>query len=160
MTNISIKIPQTESDWQQVKFLLSGLLSFENSLRPERKSTEKITNSALRYIREKITGNDGLCVMAWDENNQAVGFMNGWIENGDGLDEGDNRIGYISDAYIIPQYRNVFLFKKMGGRMAEHFRKLDIQRMSFDTLGTNIRMQKLFLHAGYVPHKIIFEILL
>ena len=158
MTHFSITSPQTEADWQQVKLLLSELLAFENSPRPQRKDTDKIANSALRYIREKIIDHHGICLIAKDQNNQAIGFMNGWIENGDGLDQGDNRIGYISDAYIIPQCRNVFLFKKMGKMIAAHFANLGIQKLSFDTLGTNIRMQTLFIRSGFLPHKVIFEI--
>lgn len=158
MTLFSIIPASTESDWQQAKELLEELLAFENVLRPQRKSTDKVINSALRYVRQNITEQNGLCLLALDHNNQAIGFMNGWIENGDGLDQGDNRLGYISDAYIKPEFRNAFLFKQIGKEMAAHFLALGISRLSFDTLGNNTRMQRLFIRFGFMPHKVIFQL--
>lgn len=151
-----IKRITSEHDWQQMKILLAELLAFENVLRPERKNTQDIIEGAFNYVRQNIAAHNGASFLACNENGEAVGFINAWVDCGDGLNQ-DTRIGTISDCYIRQDYRGRFIAQKLLQAMTEHFAAVNVRVLSAETLGTNIRMQKLFAHAGFKVHKMTFE---
>lgn len=156
--NITIKHVTTEDEWQQMKILLAELLAFEKSLRPQRKDTENVIHGAFRYVRENITARQGAAILALDNEGKAIGFINGWLDGGDGLDADYPQSGSISDAYVVPLFREQGVFKKLNQAMATHFKSQGVLRMETYTLGNNLAMQEILKKAGFTPHKVFFEI--
>lgn len=155
VTIIEVK---SDTDWDKLRELSKELQLFEQSIRPERKPYNGISEGSFNYLKNNVADHDGVALLALSDTGDAVGFMTAWAVDGDGLDKGNNRLGEISDAYITPGYRNSYTFKKMGLMVASHFKNLGSDRITFQTLATNTRMQDLFTTLGFKPHKISFEI--
>ena len=144
----------TLSDWQEVRSLQNKLIAFEQSIRLQRKCSTG--DGPFNYLKENIIQNNGVCLLAWN-NDIAVGFISGWITKGDGLDQGDNRIGYICDCFVLPEHRNQKVFKSLLSEMINYFHVRDIKNISTDTLGSNQDMQMVLEKSGFKIHRVIYE---
>lgn len=154
--HIQIIKVENEEHWEALKGLLVKLFEFERQLRSDRNDHSKSINGPFNYIKENIRDHDGIAVLAMDDNNP-VGFANGWVVLGDGLDSGDNRRGYFSDAFVLEEYRGQGIYRQLVDARVKHFAALGIDRMMVDTLGTNTEMQKILQQCGFGIHKIIYE---
>ncbi len=157
MTSYSIKQATTEIEWQQVKILQHQLLVHEKSLRPQRSERSILSEGPLRYLKENIAAHQGACFIATDQKGNIIGFLAGWIEAGDGLDEGDNRIGKICDVCVVPEFRGCGVFTSLLQGIFCYFQHLNISQLSIDTLGTNTVMQQVLQKLGFGVHRIIYE---
>lgn len=154
--SVSIIQVTTEDQWQALKNLLVKLFEYENALRPDRKDFSKNIEGPFSYIQNNIKNKNGAAFIAMD-GMKPVGFASGWVVSGDGLDEGDNRIGYLSDAFVLEEYRKQDIYKQMIEARKQHFASLDISRLMVDTLGTNTDMQNILKKTGFSIHKIVYE---
>ncbi|HEY1096903.1 MAG TPA: GNAT family N-acetyltransferase [Alphaproteobacteria bacterium] len=157
-SQVSILKIETNEQWEELRSLSKELQLFEQSIRPERKPFSTISEGSFRYMQRNVAEKNGIALLAVNTEGDAIGFMTAWMEDSDGLDQGHGKVGEISDAYIKPAYRNAYTFKKMGQITAAHFKELGLDRLSFQTLATNTRMQDLFITLGFKPHKVSFEI--
>lgn len=157
MIQIEIKIA---SDWDDIKPLLHELQAFEKSLRPQRKDADSVIDGALRYVHDNVVAHQGACFIARDAHKRAIGFIAGWVVSGDGLDCGDNRIGEISDAYVVPDCRRQGVLTQLLAAMEDHFRRQGITRLGIYTLAANQVMQQALSRAAFRSHKLYFEMIL
>ncbi|MDB5477549.1 MAG: Acetyltransferase family [Alphaproteobacteria bacterium] len=109
-------------------------------------------------MRENIALHQGACIIALDDHNNAIGFITGWLEGGDGLDSGNYHSGGISDVFVLLNWRGQGVFTAMLAEMAAHFRAQGMTRMETYTLGMNRAMQDILARSGFAPHKVYYEI--
>lgn len=153
---IEIVQVKTEEQWQILKSLLVKLFEYENALRTDRKDFSENIDGPFSYVRDNVRDKDGAAFLALD-GDQPVGFGSGYVVLGDGLDEGDNRRGYFSDAFVVEQYRGRGIYKKLVDARIKHFSCMGVSRVMVDTLGTNTQMQKILEKTGFSVHKIFYE---
>jgi ribosomal protein S18 acetylase RimI-like enzyme len=89
----------------------------------------------------------------------AVGFILGYIEVPD-----DSRIEidtgkelYVSDGYVVPQYRKQGIYKKMNELLEQKYAAKGVRRITRFTLVNNEPMKKFLGSSGYKPTRILYE---
>lgn len=156
---MSITIVQvtTPEQWHMLKPLLTKLFEGEHSLRPKKPShfTNNI-DGPFSYIKNYVDHHEGIAVLAMDED-QAIGFGAGWVTSGDDGEQGDNRRGYFSDAYVMEEYREQGIYKQIIEARKAHFLSIGVTTLSVETLGTNLDMQHILEKCGFLTHKIFYE---
>ena len=156
MDQLTIGKVSQEADWLIVKTFLGYLFDFEKSVRDVRKPTERILDGSFRYLRENIDKSRGAAFIARD-GESPVGIITGWVEQGDGQDEGSNDFGYVSDAFVIPLYRGKGAFRSLLNEMTGYYRSIGVEKMSVSTLATNADMQSVLEKCGFSRHKIAYD---
>lgn len=154
-----IRKATTEHDWEQVKSCVIALCAYEKTIRPQRTEFTLESKGPVNFVKENIAKHQGICLLAYEnEMQEAIGYLAAWVESGDGLDKGSNKIGWIGDAFVHEEHRGKGIFTSLLELAIKHFHDLGIQRIGTDTLGTNTAMQEILQKRGFTPHKIVYEI--
>lgn len=156
MTKIAFRKVSTESDWLVIKTFLAHLFDYEKSIRDNRKPTTDIINGGVRFLKENVEKTKGAAFIA-SSDGRDIGVITGWVESGDGQDQGSNSFGYISDAFVLPEYRNQNVFAALLNEMTAYYKSIGIEKMSVSTLATNNDMQKVLEKTGFSKHKILYD---
>jgi len=62
-----------------------------------------------------------------EETNKIVGYCNGWIYKADWLQYKNVKLGYISDCFILKEYRRMGIARKLIGKMLKWFKSKKIR---------------------------------
>ncbi len=101
---------------------------------------------------------DGTCLIAYIDS-IAAGFIFGYVEEQD-----ESRIEiytgkelYVSDGYVLPQYRRQGIYKKMNELLEQKYIAKGVKRITRFTLVNNDRMKSFLAKSGYNATRILFE---
>ncbi len=117
-----------------------------------------IETSYMRHVIQMQEESEGLCLLAYVDNNP-VGFIFGYVEEQD-----DSRIEihegkelYVSDGFVQEQYRRQGIYKKLNETMEQHYIGKGIKRMIRFTRVNNTRMRELLENEGYEVTRLLYE---
>jgi ribosomal protein S18 acetylase RimI-like enzyme len=121
-------------------------------------SWDDIEVSYMRHVIEKQEDSEGLCLVAYVDNEPA-GFMFGYAEEQD-----DSRIEiykgkelYVSDGFVDEKFRRQGIYKKLNEELEKHFIAKGIKRIVRFTRVNNNRMKGFLENEGYEVTRLLYE---
>ena len=107
-------------------------------------SKEDTANS----LKEFISDSERKIFIA-KEDEEIVGFVTGEIINCHLPVSSTKKIGYISGAYVSPEYRGKGVMKKLDGTIIEYFRSCGLKYIELNFISNNIPAKKSWNSLGY-----------
>jgi ribosomal protein S18 acetylase RimI-like enzyme len=94
-------------------------------------------------------------VLVAESNGTFAGFVAGWIEETENVGEtpDSNRVGYISDICVMPDFRGRRLATRLLSRIEQHLGRAGVTRLRINSLAANQSARTSFEHAGFFPMK-------
>jgi GNAT superfamily N-acetyltransferase len=97
-------------------------------------------------------------VLVAESNRIFVGFVAGWIEESNNIGEipNSNRVGYISDLCVMPDFRGRRIAAQMLKAIERPLASLGIARLRINSLATNKSARASCERAGFTPYEIMY----
>jgi ribosomal protein S18 acetylase RimI-like enzyme len=98
-------------------------------------------------------------VLVAESNRIFVGFVAGWIEETKNVGEtpDSNRVGYISDICIMPDFRGHRIAVQLLKRIEWCLASFGITRLRINSLAANKSARASYERAGFALYEIIYE---
>ena len=98
-------------------------------------------------------------VLVAESNSIFVGFVAGWIEETENIGEtsDSNRVGYISDICVMPDFRGRRIATQLLKAIEQHLTGLGIARLRINSLAANKSARASYKHAGFAPYEVVYE---
>ncbi len=158
LSSLEIRSVQITDHYQAIAKLMHELHIHEHSLFDKTADWAEIEASYMRHVIAMQQENDGLCLLAFI-NDQPVGFMFGYVEGQD-----DSRIEihegkelYVTDGYVMGEYRRLGIYRMINDMFEKHYIEKGIKRMIRFTLVNNIRMRQFLENEGYGVTRLQYE---
>lgn len=135
---------------------ISDLQDFERNITDTRRPGHEVAEDYLKEILEKTEKQSGAVFVAKYEN-RVIGFIGCFVRNEDSITETpeSNIYGYISDAYVIPEFRNKGVFKKLNDKAEEHLSRFEnVKLIRIFVLAENKQALRAYEKNGYKPEEI------
>lgn len=152
-----------EADDGDRTFIVNGLIQLQNheaALHDTRKTGDhKLCESYFEEILTNSHNGNGALLVAY-MNNLPVGFICFWVENNSSLveTEDSNRCGYISDVFVVKEYRGKRVARHMIDEVQSRLMKNPlIKRLRICSLSANLLAVSAYEGAGFQPYEIIYE---
>jgi ribosomal protein S18 acetylase RimI-like enzyme len=86
-------------------------------------------------------------------------FVAGWIEETKNIGEtpDSNRVGYISDICVMPDFRGRRIATQLLSSIEQHLGRAAVARLRINSLAANQSARASYEHAGFLPYEIIYE---
>ena len=136
---------------------IADLQEIERALSETRRPGAEIAEPYVRYLKENTAQKSGAIFVA-RVNEKIVGFISCWIGHNDNLAETpeSNTYGYISDAYVSPEFRNQGVFQKLKTYAEKHlFQFEEVKMVRINVLADNTPALCAYQKAGYEPEEIV-----
>ena len=157
-TTLDIVPIRISEHYQVISNLMHELHVHEHMLFDKTAAWPDIETSYMRHVIQMQEECEGLCLLAYVDNNP-VGFIFGYVEEQD-----DSRIEihegkelYVSDGFVQEQYRRQGIYKKLNETMEQHYIGKGIKRMIRFTRVNNTRMRELLENEGYEVTRLLYE---
>ena len=158
MEFIEIKDVSIRENKEKISLLMQGLQQSEYEYFNKTAAWDEIKTNYLQHLISMQEESEGTCLVAYS-GTIAVGFILGYIEVPD-----DSRIEidtgkelYVSDGYVVPQYRKQGIYKKMNELLEQKYAAKGVRRITRFTLVNNEPMKKFLGSSGYKPTRILYE---
>ncbi|MBO9619018.1 MAG: GNAT family N-acetyltransferase [Niabella sp.] len=159
MSSISIKRISIERNIPVVDELVGALHRSEKSLNPRTAEWSTIKADYIEHMIECEKDCSGSFFAALTSNEEAVGFIFGYVEEQDNSNfetgEGDDL--YVSEGFVKPEYRKQGIYSMLNKAFEEHYKDFPIRRIFRYTLCTNEVMQQWLANQGYQPVRLVYE---
>ena len=98
-------------------------------------------------------------VLVAESNGTFAGFVAGWIEETENVGEmpDSNRVGYISDICVMPDFRGRRIAPQLLSRIEQHLGRAGVTRLRINSLAANQSARASYEHAGFLPYEIIYD---
>ncbi len=158
LSTLAIQPVRIIDHYQAISKLMHELHMHEHSVFDKTASWADIEASYMRHVIAMQEENDGLCLVAYINNNP-VGFIFAYVEEQD-----DSRIEihegkelYVSDGYVAEEYRRLGIYSMMNEMLEKYFVDKGIKRMIRFTLVNNTRMRQFLEGEGYGVTRLQYE---
>ena len=158
MPHIEILPVSIRTEYAAISMLMRRLHESEQELFDKTDDWDVIEESYMRHAIEAQEGCNGTCLLAYADG-APVAFIFGYEE-----EEDDSRIEaytgkelYISDGYVLPQYRRAGLYGQMNEQLEAMYIAQGVRRILRFTLTSNTRMQGFLQRQGYQPVRYLYE---
>ena len=151
--NSTVTIRDAEPiDRPQLRRAVVELQEYERYLHDTRLPGEQIVDAYLAWIETQI-GEGGVLLVA-EIDRRFVGFIAGWIEHNDAITEtpDSNRFGYISDVYVLPEFRGQRIATRLLSAIEERLSRAGITRIRVYSLAANATRELLHELINFPRH--------
>lgn len=152
-----------EADDSDRTFIIDGLIKLQNhevALHDTRiTGNRKLCESYLEEIMTNSCNGDGALLVAY-MNDLPVGFICFWVEDNSCMNETEdsNKCGYISDVFVVEEYRGNGFAKRMFDEVQSRLMKKPlIKRLRICSLAANMLAVSAYEGAGFQPYEILYE---
>lgn len=149
--------PYLDEDKASIIEAIIDLQEFERSLADTRRPGSEIAEPYFEQIRHEVAEKSGAWYVA-KVDGVFAGHISCWVEHDDQVAEtvASNIYGYISDAYVRPEFRGMGVFPALNAKVEEFFRgQKGIELVRLNTLALNARAIRAYEKAGYAPEEVI-----
>lgn len=149
--------PATAADRPRLRQAVVELQNYERMQHATRLPGDQVADLYLDWMLQKA-GTRGAVLVA-ESNGIFVGFVAGWIDETMNIGEtpDSNRVGYISDICVMPDFRGRGIAAQLLKRIEQHLASFGIARLRVNSLATNKSAQASYERAGFAPYEIIHE---
>lgn len=158
MEPIEIKEVSIRENQPLIGLLMQGLQQSEQTYFDKSAPWQDIKHDYMQHMIEMQEECEGTCLVTYSDA-VAVGFIFGYLEEPD-----DSRIEintgkelYVSDGFVLPEYRQQGIYKKMNEILEQKYIEQGVQRITRFTLVNNEPMKKFLDNSAYRPTRILFE---
>jgi len=144
--------------YEVVANLMRLLHENELAMNPQTAYWPNIEANYMRHVIAMQEDCEGRCLLAYVDE-VPVGFMFGYLEY-----EDDSRIEahkgpelYISDGYVLPEYRRQGIYGRMNQLMEHHYSNMNVSRILRFTHAHNANMQSFLEQEGYKVTRLLYE---
>lgn len=158
MTALEIR-PYTDSDFPAVVAFVSMIQEHERERGgSNRRLGGKIAVPYAHHICGKAAMDGGVMLMAC-MSGAPVGFLSAWPDRDeDPLIEPETRAhGYVSDIFVLPNWRRTGVAIKMIAQTEQHFRTRGIARLRIGAVSANTAAAGFYQKSGFKPYEVIYE---
>ena len=150
--------PYEQEDFPAVVGFIAMQKDAEREILPIRRQGGLVAVPYAHHICSQCTKADGALFIAALAK-APIGFIAGWpSEDEDDLLEEEARIhGYVSDIYVLPNWRRMGVAEKLLAKLEAHFRNLNITRLRIGGLTKNETATALYQNCGFRAHETVFE---
>lgn len=147
----------TDIDRQRLRQAIIELQDHERARHATRLPGEQIADAYLDWMLQKAKTQGAVFVA--ESKGIFVGFAAGWVVEEDNIAEtpDSNRVGYISDIYVMPEFRGRRIAAQLLNEIERHLTGLSITRLRINSLAANKSARASYEHAGFAPYEIIYE---
>ena len=158
MDNIEIKSIIIAQHYAIICEMMLGLHTNEKRLHSKTALWDSIQHAYMRHVIAMQEECEGICLMAY-VCDQLAGFIFGYAEEPDDsrIEEYVGKEVYVTDGYVLPEYRRQGIYKMLNARLEEEYTKRGVGRISRHTLVANEGMRALLEQQGYVATRILYE---
>jgi ribosomal protein S18 acetylase RimI-like enzyme len=149
--------PATTADRPLLRHAIVVLQNYERTLHTTRLPGENVADRYLDWMLHRIETQGAVLVA--ESNNTFAGFVAGWIEEAENFGEtpDSNRIGYVSDICVMPDFRGRRIATQLLSRIEQHLGRAGVTRLRINSLAVNQSARASYEHAGFCPYEIMYE---
>ena len=158
MENLVIKAVIIREHYDTISVLMHGLHINEKTLNIHTAKWDDIETSYMRHVINMQEDCEGLCLLAYVNENPA-GFIFGYVEEPDDsrFEEYTGKALYVSDGFVTAGYRRRGIYKMLNSQLEKHFIGMGIKRMTRLTLVNNKNMRNFLEQENYSATRIVYE---
>jgi ribosomal protein S18 acetylase RimI-like enzyme len=147
----------TAADRPRLRQAIVELQDYERAHHATRLPGEQVADAYLDWMLRRAETNGAVLVA--ESNGIFAGFVAGWIEETENIAEtaDSNRIGYVSDVCVVPEFRGRRIAAQLLNRIEQHLGRAAVVRLRINTLAANRSARASYEHAGFLPYEIIYE---
>ena len=118
---------------------------------------EQVADAYLDWMLRKAEASGAVFVA--EANRIFVGFVAGWVEETENVAEtpDSNRVGYISDIFVMPEFRGRQVAPQLLERIEQHLGGFGVARIRITALAANKSARAAYERAGFAPYEIVYE---
>jgi ribosomal protein S18 acetylase RimI-like enzyme len=147
----------TAADRPRLRQAIVDLQDYERVLHATRLPGDQVADAYLDWMLRKaeIRG----AVLVAESNHIFVGFVAGWIDETETIAEtpDSNRVGYISDIFVVPEFRGRAIAMQLLAQIERHLGGLGVARMRITSLAENRSARAAYERAGFAQYEIVYE---
>ena len=150
--------PGQPADMPDVAAFAAAIQEHERARAPQLRPGAAVAEAYLAHLRERLAGPGGALLMA-RAGEAAIGFVCGWTGEDDDmlLEPACRQHGYISDLYVVPEWRRRGVAQALLVAMEAHFRAQGLARLRICSKAGNAEALPAYTAAGFVPYEVILE---
>jgi ribosomal protein S18 acetylase RimI-like enzyme len=116
-----------------------------------------VANAYLDWMLRQAEASGAVFVA--EANRIFVGFVAGWVEETENIGEtpDSNRVGYIADIFVMPEFRGRQIASQLLERIERHLGGFGVARMRITSLAANKSARAAYEHAGFAQYEIVYE---
>jgi ribosomal protein S18 acetylase RimI-like enzyme len=158
MDNIEIRPIQIKKHYEVMSKMMRKLHEHEYQLYDKTASWDDIEESYMRHVIAMQEEGEGLCLVAY-VNNEPAGFIFGYLEEQDdsNFEIYHGKELYVSDGYIYEAHRRLGLYSKLNEALEQHFVSKGVKRIIRFARVNNIRMREFMEKQGYAVTRLLYE---
>ena len=130
---------------------ITDLQEIERALSDTRRPGAEIADAYVQYLQKSVAQKLGAIFVARVDG-EVIGFISCWVDHNANLAETSesNTYGYISDAYVSPEFRNQGIFQKLNMSAERHlFKFADVKMIRINVLASNTQALSAYEKAEY-----------
>jgi len=133
------------------------LQNYERSLHDSRRPGEAIADAYLEWMLAKARG--GGAVLIAEVAGEFAGLAAGWIEQEERIQETEdsNRFGFVSDVYVLPEFRGRRVASRLIDCLDPYFRRAGVTRVRIGVLAGNRSARAAYEYSGFAPYEVLYE---
>ena len=145
--------------YEVVSGLMHELHLHEHILFDKTAAWADIETSYMRHVIQMQEEQDGVCLMAYADNNKPIGFIFGYVEEQDDsrIEVHEGKELYVSDGFVQEAYRRQGIYSMLNQQMEQHYISKGIKRIIRFTRVNNTRMRQLLENEGYEVTRLLYE---
>ena len=153
-----IQAVKIKEHYQLVAELMRGLHESEKELFNKTDDWDAIETNYMRHVIEMQEDCNGTCLLAYVDH-EVAGFIFGYEEEEDEsrIEAYEGKDLYISDGYVLPQYRRMGIYKQLNDQLEAIYVAQGVRRILRFTLTSNTRMQQFLEQQNYQPVRLLYE---
>lgn len=140
-----------ETDRDSIVAGISDLQEVERGISDTRRPGSEIAETYVGYLQRELANKRGAIFVARAEG-RVIGFIACMIEHDDTPAETpeSTTYGYISDAYVLPEYRGKRIFGELNQKAEEYLSGFpEVKLIRISVLASNENAVKAYEKAGY-----------
>jgi ribosomal protein S18 acetylase RimI-like enzyme len=131
---------------------------YERALHDTRRPGLEVAERYLAHVKEKVAHNRGALLVA-ELNGVFAGYAACWVEHDDNVAETEdsNHFGYVSDTYVVPEFRGHGVVARLLEAAESHLRNVGVLRMRIGVLANNASARRAYEKYGFGPYEVLME---
>lgn len=157
LTETLVIRPATAADGPHLRQAIVELQNYERMQHATRLPGEHVADLYLDWVLHRAETQGAVLVA--ESNGIFVGFVAGWIKETKNVGEtpDSNRIGYISDICVMPDFRGRQIAVQLLKGIERCLVSFGITRLRINSLAANKSARASYERAGFAPYEIIYE---
>jgi GNAT superfamily N-acetyltransferase len=145
------------TDRPRLRQAIIEMQNYERMQHSTRLPGEQVADAYLDWMLRRAANNGAVLVA--ESNYIFVGFVAGWIEESGNIGEtlDSNRVGYISDICVMPDFRGRGIATQLLKGIERHLADFGITRLRINSLAANKSARASYERAGFAPYEMVYE---